>query len=206
MPGIKSVQRGVQWLFKFSMIKAKKEEWVFSICSLIWTVDNNAFAYFTLQLTLFYTFCYVFKVVSFLHFNSHASPLVFTQSKMYYHMKRDYCSLLQDVLANNLEIWRPPVRLSNCDVADQSIKPHVYGLVRGAWHRYSPVHTLPRARHWHIMEQFSIWHKVYQLMSELCRIHWLFWRNNNNKLFGILRKAIISEVIFANVQKSILAW
>jgi hypothetical protein len=76
---------------------------------------------------------------------------------MYYDMRRDSCcSLLQDVLANNLEIWRPAVRSSSCDVTDQGIKPHIYGLVRSVWYGYSPVYTLLWARHRHIMEKFSI--------------------------------------------------
>jgi len=96
------------------------------------------------------------------------------------------------------------VRFSNCDIVHQSIEPNIHSLMRSIWNRNSPVHTFLWAWHWHIMEKFSIWYKVYQLMPKFRRIHWLFYIRTKRNYTGIWA-VNTSEIISTNVKNHNIA-
>jgi len=96
------------------------------------------------------------------------------------------------------------VRLSNCDIVYQSIEPNIQSLMRSIWNRNPPVHTFLWAWHWHIMEKFSIWYKVYQLMPKFRWIHRLFYIRTKINYTGVWA-VTLSEIISTSVRNHNIA-
>lgn len=96
------------------------------------------------------------------------------------------------------------MRLSNCDIVHQSIQPNIHSLMRSIRNRNSPVHAFLWAWHWHIMEKFSIWYKVYQLMPKFRWIHWLFYKRTKRNYTGIWA-VTASEIISTSVRNHNIA-
>jgi hypothetical protein len=76
--------------------------------------------------------------------------------------------------------------------------------MRSIWNRNSPVHTFLWAWHWHIMEKFSIWYKVYQLMPKFRWIYRLFYTRAKRNCTGIWA-VTTSEIISTSVRNHNIA-